>query len=651
MSEIAKTLGFFAVGAVAIVIGFLARPASVDLANESLVDTVLTKDFKQVEDAKALRIVRYDENTGQQRRFEVAEENGLWTIPSKQGYPADAAEQMAAAATALLDRKILRVASRDGQDHEQFGVIDPESPKLEPGQEGVGTRVTLINDKKEPLVDLIVGKAVKDAEGQRFVREAGRDAVYVIEIDRSKLSTNFEDWIEKDLLKLQTWDLQQVDIKDYSAALQQVLTQEGIGLAMDRDDRGDYVVGYDDGKGKWEPIKLASFDRSKGERGEYVEFKLAPDEELNEESLNGLKTALGDLKIVDVVRKPDELREDLKRGSELIKNEAAFGDLLSKGFTAMEGPNGAQDIACSDGEVIVTLKNGCEYVLRFGNITNVAKGEKDDSAAAAAAAEAKAAAKTSNGDVHRYMFVMARQNKDAVKQPDIKPLPELPKKEDTPAADAAAAAPADATPATDAAPADATKTDAAEGEEAKADPAAPDADTPPTAADDASKANEAKQPDDAAKAGDTNKVDDAAKADDAAKTGDAAKADEAKSAEDAKKADPAASDAAAAKDKELEKIMAERKRIEDENQRKNEEYQALLKKGDEQVKQLNLRFGDWYFVVDDSMFKKLRLGRNDIIKKKAPPAGEAKPAPGAANPFPATGAAPTGVPAIPGATQ
>ena len=63
--------------------------------------------------------------------------------------------------------------------------------------------MTMLNDKKEPLVDLIVGKAVKDAEGQRYVREAGRDAVYVIEIDRSKLSTNFEDWIEKDLAEAQ----------------------------------------------------------------------------------------------------------------------------------------------------------------------------------------------------------------------------------------------------------------------------------------------------------------------------------------------------------------------------------------------------------------------------------------------------------------
>ena len=43
--------------------------------------------------------------------------------------------------------------------------------------------MTMSDEQNKPLVDLIVGKAVKDAEGQRYVREAGRDVVYVIEID------------------------------------------------------------------------------------------------------------------------------------------------------------------------------------------------------------------------------------------------------------------------------------------------------------------------------------------------------------------------------------------------------------------------------------------------------------------------------------
>jgi hypothetical protein len=619
MTENAKTIAFVAIGMVAIIVGLLARPSVAELDEETLVDTVLTKNFKQVEDAKELRIVRFDEDTGTRHEFVVAEQDGLWSIPSKDGYPADAAEQMGKAATSLLDRKILQVASRSGQDHEQYGVIDPSSPKLELGQQGVGTRVTILNDKKDPLVDLIVGKAVKDAEGQRYVREAGRDAVYVIEVDRSKLSTNFEDWIEKDLLQLNSWDLQQVDIKDYSAALVQVMSPEGPTLGVERDDRAEFILAYNDSDAKWTPEKLSSFDRTQGEQGQYVEFKLADDEELNTESLNGLKTALDDLKIVDVVKKPAGLSEDLKAGTDFVKNEAAFLDLLKKGFTAdMSGAEGQpQDIISSDGEVIATMKNGVEYVLRFGNLTNVASGKKDDAAAPAAAADAAAEAKKSGGDVHRYMFVMARHNKDAVKQPELKPLPELPAAPETkPAADAA--------PATDAAP-DATPaaTPPADGAAPETPPAQPATETPPA---EAAKADESKNETPA----------------EPAETPPAA-------SEDAKKEEAPAADATADKEKEREKIMAERKRIEDENQRKNKDYEELLKKGAEQVKELNLRFGDWYFVVDDSVFKKVRLGRNDVIKKKEPPKTEGAAPAGAANPFPAPGGAPAGLPDVPGA--
>jgi hypothetical protein len=633
MSENAKTIAFVAIGLVAVVIGLVARPSSAELDEETLVDTVLTKNFKEVQDAKTLRIVRFDEGTGARREFEVAEQDGLWTIPSKDGYPADAAEQMAAAATSLMDRKILEVTSRSGQDHEQYGVIDPSSTKLEPGQQGVGTRVTLLNDKKEPLVDLIVGKAVKDREGQRYVREVGRDAVYIIEIDRSKLSTNFEDWIEKDLLKLQAWDLQQVDIKDYSAAL--VMSPEG-GLSIERDDRSELVLGYDDSKSEWIPVKLTSFDRSQGERGEYVEFKLADDEELNEEALNGLKTALGDLKIVDVVKKPVGLSEDLKAGAEFVKNEEAFMDLLKKGFTATGTGEGAPvDIISSDGELIATMKNGAEYVLRFGNVTNVARGEKDDAAAPGEAASA-AGQKKSGDDVHRYLFVMARHNKDAVKQPELKPLPELPAKEEPKPADPAAPTGEDApaeSPAADAAPA----AEAAPAEGEKATPTTtPAADAAPAGA----------APAEAAKA-------DESKAEEKPSAETPPAAEDAKAATDDAKKDetPAAAEAPADKDKELEKIMAERKRIEEENQRKNDEYQELLKKGEETVKELNLRFGDWYFVVDDDVFKKLRLGRNDVIKKKEPPKTEGAATPGATSPAPPAGTPPAGVPAIPGATD
>ena len=108
-----------------------------------------------VSDAKRLRIVRFDDDAAALRTFEVAEQNGLWTLPSKDGYPADATQQMAEAATSLMDRKILEVTSTAATDHVPFGVVDPLSPNLEVGQKGVGTRVTISNAEDQAIVHLL----------------------------------------------------------------------------------------------------------------------------------------------------------------------------------------------------------------------------------------------------------------------------------------------------------------------------------------------------------------------------------------------------------------------------------------------------------------------------------------------------------------
>src|SRR6476660_9392014 len=457
MSENAKTITFVAVGLVAIVLGIATAPSSAELDKETLVGKNLTEKFSSPEVAKRLRVVRFDDDTSKPREFEVAEQNGLWSIPSKDNYPADAARQMAEAATSLMDRKILGVVSSNAGDHEQYGVIDPMQPKLDAGQKGVGTRVTMSDEAGKPVVDLIVGKAVRDAEKQRYVRLTGQDVVYVIEIDPSKLSTSFEDWIEKDLLKLHSYDLQQVQIKDYSAELVPVMTPEGPRFRPTWDPHADMTLNYaDTPEAKWNVGKLRVFDPKKGD---YADTTLAADEELNDETLNALKSALEDLKIVDVVHKPDGLSNDLKAGADFMKNDQRLRQLASKGFTpAVTKEGGPLELVSSFGEAIATMKNGTKYVLRFGNLTDVTGGQGKDEKAPAKDAKAdakdKKAEKGDKNDAHRYLFVMAEFDEKAIKRPELTPLPELP-----------SAKPADAA-------ADKAKADAAKKDEPKKDEAA-----------------------------------------------------------------------------------------------------------------------------------------------------------------------------------
>ncbi len=658
MTENAKTITFVAIGMLAIVVGLVTQPKSAELDDNELIGQNLTDEFESPDEAKRLRIVRFDEATAALSSFEVAEKDGLWSIPSKNDYPADAAQQMAEAATSLMDRKILAVATKSAGDHEEYGVVDPDSPKLEVGQKGVGTRVTMSDVNNKPMVDLIVGKAVKDAEGQRYVREADRDIVYVIEIDPTKLTTNFEDWIEKDLLKLNSWDLQQVAIKDYSAELVQGVTPDGqLAIAIDRDRRADMTLAYNDTDAKWNAVSLKQFDAKAGGDGQYVEFKLADDEELNADKLNGLKTALDDLQIVDVARKPAGLSQDLKAGTDFLNNRETRLDLMMKGFTAAPGEDpAAGEIISNSGEVIATMKNGAEYVLRFGDLTSAGSdGAQQSDAAATTEAGQKPAA---NSGVNRYLFVMARFNETAVKQPELEQLPELPaaarqsteaKPSDATSGEAASAA------GTTNATAPATTDNSANGDAASDEEAvAPgentesneqdeqNTDSPPSpfvdpAQDESNPADEASSEspaDDAAAQSGAASENESAAADnnesESQPTADpaATQATQTPASEDSAGATPAPgseagqeteTDAAAAGDekaKDLETIIADRKRIEQENQRKLDEYQETLKKGRENVKDLNLRFGDWYFVVSDEVFKRIRLGRNDVVKKK-----------------------------------
>jgi hypothetical protein len=584
---------FLGVACIAIVAGWASRPSQNTVNVASRVGEDLTQQFTDPGAAKQLKIVEFDEDSATLREFEVAEVDGLWTIPSKDNYPADADRQMAEAATSLMDREIMAIAGESAADHEQFGVIDPLSPKLDVGQNGVGTHVTISDIQDKPLVDLIIGKEVKNTTNeQHYVREANRDLVYIVEIDPTKLSTNFEDWIEKDLLKLNAWDIQQVQINDYSAELQPVMTPQGIGIQVALDPRAEMKLAYDDEKGNWTAEDLKEF--SKGSE-QYTEFALTENQELNAEKLDALKTALDDLAIVDVDAKPAGLSADLKAGVDFLDDAKARSDLRALGFAtvAARDGSGGQELISSDGEVIVTMKDGVEYVLRFGDL-------RLDTSGKDAAQSADEQAQASNQNVQRYLFAMARFNEDAIKKPQLEELPPLPDEE------------------TEAAAADEPVEEEVEEEEA----------------------NETQSVTDSAPASDSN----SSSASSLQQAGEPATTEttNTNSKESGPKPEPKKHSP------EYEKILAQRKRIELENKRKLDEYNALVEKGRQQVKDLNLRFGDWYFVVSNDTFQKVRLGKSDVVKEKAIN-GEPASAGGKSSAAGTPGSAVPGLPSFPGA--
>jgi hypothetical protein len=383
---------------------------------------VLFPDLADASKAASLEIVSFDDETATLKPFKVVRSEGVWVLPSHENYPADAKDQLAAAATELIDRPVLDVVSDSPGDHETYGVIEPDPEKVKVGMTGVGQLVEIRDASGNKLARLIVGKedkrpaAAGPASGRtlRFVRRAGQDRVYRVELDTTKFTTKFDDWIEKDLLKVSPWDVRQLTLDDSSCTfgMDEATGRPMISLAR----KARAELGYDDKDAAWSLIKLEGFDEKNRPREE----KLGDGEELASGKLNDLRNALGDLKIVDVVRKPSGLSAELKAEESFAGDREAVTSLAQRGFFAVQ----KGDIVSSNGETIVGMKDGVEYLLRFGNGTTVAAA--DESAAGGAAAPDGATPASSTG---RYLFVSARLNESLLEKPRLDPVPEAPAEE------------------------------------------------------------------------------------------------------------------------------------------------------------------------------------------------------------------------------
>ena len=527
MSPVMRKTALFLLGGLGmLLLGAVVQPRFKSGKIEADEQRVLFPELSDAAKAASLEIVKYDEELATLAPFKVVQSGGVWALPSHQNYPADAKDHLAAAATELVDLKALDVVSTSAADHETYGVIEPDPEKIKPGMTGIGELVEVRDAAGTKLARLVIGKEDKrpsagmpatPGRGLRFVRKAGQDPVYRIEIDTSKFTTQFDDWIEKDLLKLSPWDVRRLVLDDYTLGA----VESGGRIRVEQNRKSRIDLAYDDKDAKWSLVKLEAFADGKTAKEE----KLPEGEELASGKLNDLRNALGDLKIIDVARKPAGLSAELKAEEKFTGDPEAVTSMQQRGFLPLK----SGDILSTDGETIVGMKDGVEYVLRFGAGTTVAGDAKDD--AKNDGKEGETAGETAG----RYLLVMARFNEGQLEKPKLDPVPDVP---DEPA-----------------------KKEAAEGKDGEK------------------------------------------------KEGDAA--------EKLKAADEAEAKAQAA--------LEEKRRVERENRRKQDEYDDKVKAAQKRVRELNNRFADWYYVVSNKEYAKIHLTRDAIAQKKEAEPKEPQP--------------------------
>ncbi|HZZ26455.1 MAG TPA: DUF4340 domain-containing protein, partial [Pirellulales bacterium] len=454
MNETSKTISFVMTAVAVLFLAWVIRPVPPPVQTDALVGKSLFPALDDPLKAKRMRIVTFDEGTSQVRDFEVAQVNGAWSLPSHKNYPADAKDQMASAAASLVDLKVLAAVSNDARDHALYGVVEPKSSEDQFGQKGVGKLVTIEDENSKPLARIIIGKEDKPTHSDefagsqtqlRFVRIPGQDQVYRVQMNADKFSTNFADWIETDLLKLSPWDVTDIKLHDYSVADKLTPTGEVTPVMMPR---ADIDLSFDDKSNKWNLKQLEEYKDSKPK-----EVKLTDAEELNTTKLNDLKTALSNLKIIDVARKPPQLSADLKTEKGAIRDEG-MEDLMRRGFLPAMVHNQFQ-LVSNDGEAIVSMKDGVQYVLRFGEVAGIdsgaeadkkktadaksdgkkdekgkkseTAGEKSEASIADEADKSGGEKSSKTGGLSRYIMVMAQFNPDLIPKPVLQPLPEIKK--------------------------------------------------------------------------------------------------------------------------------------------------------------------------------------------------------------------------------
>jgi hypothetical protein len=375
MSETRKTMTYAGVAFLLLLLAFVTTPRRT--TPDDFVDRgeSFFPEFTDPNVATTLEVVEFDEETASARPFKVTFRDGKWTIPSHHNYPADGKDRLAETAAGVIAVTKDDFRSSNAADHEACGVLDPldETVTILKGR---GKRVTVKDAADQVLADLIIGDKVEDRTGLRFVRVPSQKSVYVTGTDLD-ISTQFADWIEPDLLKVEKDNIATVTLKDYS-----------INERFRTVDQRDTLV-------------------LKKDSDEWSANRMSSRQEVDTVKMNDLLRAIDELSILGVRPKPEGLSQDLKQSEGSVPiSQANLLSLQSKGYYFTRDGN----LLSNEGELEFATSEGLRYILRFGEVL-YGTGE------AISAGTEDSDQKDSGPGENRYLFVTAEFDDTLLPEP------------------------------------------------------------------------------------------------------------------------------------------------------------------------------------------------------------------------------------------
>ncbi|WP_372718366.1 hypothetical protein [Novipirellula sp.] len=350
-SETRRTVLYAVAGlaclAITAVVEWASRPA--EIREYGKLGQPFFPDFTDPTRAMALNVAVIDKDQVTAQEFAVEQtQNGQWVIPSHHNYPADAEDQLAKTASSVIGITRGAMVSRWASDHPRYGVVDPKVDSLGVDQlEGIGKRLTLRGEGNEVLADYIIGDPVEGEVNQYYVRHPEEDETYVATLDID-LSTRFREWIDTDLLGVNSSDIVQLSLNDYQFdELNATVTQRDV-TTLRRESSG-------------EPWQMAEIDDDVAE----------VDQDAVRETIN----AIAGLNIAGVRPKQKGLTPQLQLDREAVGSQRDVdrlqSDLLSRGFllqSASDSDPNTLKLIAREGELSTATNEGLVYKLHFGRV-------------------------------------------------------------------------------------------------------------------------------------------------------------------------------------------------------------------------------------------------------------------------------------------
>lgn len=354
-----ETLTTFVLGILALVltVAVWALAPSPDLPEDDFNDEgqPFFAELTSAETIRGLEVRVLNVSANRVENFRVEEAaGGAWVIPSHHNYPADAQEELGKVVRSFMGLKRDRMVALAIGEHEQYGVIDPDDRSTT--QIGGRGRKIIFRDQAGKIVaQFIVGnevpahnnrpkapniweqRATEDAHREFYIRIPDEKRVYAVKF-QPHLSTEFGNWINPQLLPIQSDQIQKFQVNSYSI-----------------------------NEDKWPQIQRVPHDSYSLSRmidathpapGTLVLDGLTSKEEMNATRLDELTDTLCNLKIVGVrsIQEYFQTEGRYDQQNQPLRGAGYFLDSQNK-------------LHSNEGEVAITTADGLQLILCFGELT------------------------------------------------------------------------------------------------------------------------------------------------------------------------------------------------------------------------------------------------------------------------------------------